>query len=84
MNTAASGIEVSWWRDANREVDFVLSDGRRVLAIEVAGGRVKDSLPGLEAFTRMAPASRPLLVGAQGLPLEQALLLTAADLLGAG
>ncbi len=84
VNTAAPGIEVSWWRDANREVDFVLSDGRRVLAIEVAGGRVKDSLPGLEAFTRLAPASRPLLVGAQGLPLEQALLLTAADLLGAG
>ena len=41
VNTAAPGIEASWWRDANREVDFVLSDSHRVLAIEVGSDRVR-------------------------------------------
>ncbi len=81
VNTAPSSLEVTWWREGNREVDFVLSDGRRILAIEVGSGRAKGSLPGLDAFTRMAPAARPLLIGAQGLPLEQVLGAASGDLL---
>jgi hypothetical protein len=73
---------VTWWRERNREVDFVVADGRRVLAIEVASGRKKDGLPGLEAFATVTPRARPLLIGAQGLPLERALDVVASDLLG--
>lgn len=81
VNTASFGIEVTWWRAGNREVDYVISDGARTLALEVAGGRSKPSLPGLDTFTKVAPAARPMLVGAQGLPLEQALRYSAAELL---
>ncbi|MFN8622704.1 MAG: ATP-binding protein [Chloroflexota bacterium] len=80
MNTAGRDTEVTWWREGDREVDFVVSNRERLLAIEVASGRRKASLPGLDAFTRLTGA-RPLLVGAQGLPLETALSLTADQLL---
>ena len=80
VNTAGRDIEVTWWRERDREVDFVLSSPSAVLAIEVASGRVKRSLPGLEAFKRIAPSARTLLIGAQGLPLDEVLSRPASDL----
>ncbi len=79
--TAGRDIDVLWWREGDREVDFVLAGRSGVLAIEVGSGRPKPSLPGLAAFTRHFGAARTLLIGAQGLPLEVALATSAADLL---
>lgn len=70
VNTAGMNVEVFYWRDGNREVDFVLRQGRRVTAIEVMSGRRKPSLPGLDAFGKNFTTRRKLLVGAQGVPLE--------------
>ena len=81
VNTAAPGIEIGWWRERNHEVDFVVSDGGRTIAIEVASGRRKTSVPGLHAFVKEFPAAKPLLIGGQGLPLEAALSTPAGDLL---
>jgi predicted AAA+ superfamily ATPase len=83
VNTAPRGLEVTWWRERSREVDFVLSDGSRILAIEVASGRRKASLPGLGAFAATYPHARALLVGAQGLSLEAALSSTSGEMLAA-
>lgn len=80
VNTAERDVEVTWWRVGDREVDFVLSDRSTVLAIEVASGRRKPSLPGLEAFGRVVE-SRKLLIGAQGLALDVALSTPADQLL---
>lgn len=70
---AASGseIEVFYWRERNREVDYVIRRGRTVVAIEVTSGRKKDTLPGLAAFREAHRPKRVLLVGAQGIPLEE-------------
>jgi uncharacterized protein len=81
VQRAAPGIEVTWWRDRGREVDFVLNDGSRVLAIEVASALRKAALPGLDAFRSLVPGARTLLVGAQGMPLEVALTTSPAELL---
>jgi len=62
--------DVSYWASRNREVDFVLRRARDVVAIEVKTGRRRSSLPGMEAFSREFPVKRKLLVGAQGIPLE--------------
>ncbi len=80
VNTAERDLDVTWWRDRDREVDFVLTGPRGVLAIEVASGRAKPGLPGLAAFAREVPSARALLVGAQGLPLEEILSRPASDL----
>lgn len=81
VNTAGREIEVAWWRERDREVDFVVSGPGGVVALEVASGRRKSALPGLEAFVREMGPARTLLIGAQGLPLETALSIPAADLL---
>lgn len=82
VNSATRGTEVAWWRERDREVDFVVSAGSRVLAIEVASGRRKAGLPGLGAFATAHPEARTLLVGAQGLSIEATLTSTAGELLG--
>ncbi len=65
------GVELYYWRERNREVDFVAKVGRTVTAFEVTSGRRKDSLPGMGAFLDQYPSARPLLVGGQGIPLEE-------------
>jgi len=64
-------LEVFYWRERNREVDLVARSARRVMAIEVTSGRRKDSLSGLAAFSREHPSARPLIVGGQGIPVEE-------------
>ena len=71
---SAASAELFYWRERSREVDFVLRSGPRVVAIEVTSGRRKDSLPGLAAFGKAFQRSRTLLVGGQGLPVEEFLL----------
>ena len=76
INGAAhSSIEVYYWRERNREVDFVLSFGDQLVAIEVKSGLGKQSLPGMEAFCRVFDVTRRLLVGGQGIDLEEFLSL---------
>lgn len=66
-----AGLEVHWWRERNLEVDFVVRRGRTVVPIEVTSGRRKGSLPGMAAFARAFRPARRLLVGGQGIPLEE-------------
>lgn len=71
-NAAATGdCELYCWRERNREVDFVVKSGRRVTAIEVKSGNYRESLPGMEAFAQAFRPQRTLLVGGDGIPVEQ-------------
>ncbi|MFZ0659658.1 MAG: AAA family ATPase [Candidatus Binataceae bacterium] len=74
-NAAATGeCELFYWRERNREVDFVAHAGRAVTAIEVKSGRIRDSHPGLAAFAEAFKPARELLVGGDGIPVEEFLL----------
>ena len=71
-NAAAAGeCELFYWRDRNREVDFVVRAGRILTAIEVKSGRSRDTLPGMEAFSVAFKPKRKLLVGGDGIALEE-------------
>ena len=59
-----------YWHDAVREVDFLLHSVGGLFAIEVKSGRLRATLPGLDAFCRAFPGSRPLVVGTGALDLE--------------
>lgn len=75
VNAAAAGAcEVFYWRERNREVDFVLKRGRRVVAIEVKSGRAPGALPGMQAFNEAFRPDRLLLVGGDGIPIEEFLV----------
>lgn len=71
-NAAAADVcELFYWRDRNREVDFVVRVGRTVTAIEVKSGRAREALPGMEAFATAFKPTRKLLVGGDGIALEE-------------
>jgi predicted AAA+ superfamily ATPase len=68
---AAQGTQVAvhYWSAGNREVDFVLVKGAKVVAIEVKSTARRGRLSGMEAFSREFKVHRKLLVGADGIPL---------------
>lgn len=83
INTSAgTDAEVFYWRERNMEVDFVLRAGRRLTAIEVTTSGRKGALSGMRAFAKAFHPSRQLLVGGQGVPLEEFLLRPAAHWVG--
>ena len=74
-NTATLDIRLLYWRDGPREVDFILQRGPKLVAIEVKSrpSRRTDS-QGLDAFAkrfRRTAAVRCLLVGSEGIPLNE-------------
>jgi predicted AAA+ superfamily ATPase len=74
-NAAAAGVcQVFYWRERNREVDFVVKAGRSLTAIEVKSGRAGEYLPGIAAFVESFKPGRTLLVGGDGVPIEEFLL----------
>ena len=71
-NAAAGGIcELFYWRERSREVDFVIRAGRVVVAIEVKSGRAPDTFAGLADFAKTFKPSRSLIVGGEGIALEE-------------
>lgn len=70
-SSAAGECEVFYWRDRNREVDFVVRAGQRLTAIEVKSGRSPDSIPGMASFSESFQPDRKLLVGGDGIPVEE-------------
>ena len=63
-------IALYYWRERNREVDFVVRAGRNLIAIEVKSGPSQRRLPGLTAFGHAFGPVRKLLVGGDGIPVE--------------
>ena len=77
---AAGDCELFYWREVEKEVDFVLRRGETVVAIEVKSGRRPVSLPGMAAFDRAFHPARKLLVGTGGIPVEEFLGMKCGDL----
>jgi len=74
-NAAAVGdSELYYWRDRNREVDFVVRAGSMLTAIEVKTGRGRDTFAGMGAFAEAFRPGRKLLVGTDGISVEEFLL----------
>ena len=72
MNAQAAGdCEVFYWRDRNVEVDFVVKRGRALTAIEVKSGREREVPMGLRHFELQFRPKRVLLVGGDGIDIEE-------------
>jgi predicted AAA+ superfamily ATPase len=71
-NAAASGeCELYYWRERNHEVDFVVKAGRRLAAIEVKSARAPQAHRGTAAFAAAFKPQRSLLVGGDGIDLDE-------------
>lgn len=64
------GFEVYWWRDRDKEVDFVLQKGKRITAIEVKSGRVKH-IGGYLDFKKKFPQALGIVIGNPNCSLEE-------------
>ena len=74
-NAAMRGeCALHYWRERNREVDFVVRAGRRLTAIEVKSGRAPQAHPGTAAFVQAFKPKRTLLVGGDGIALDDFLM----------
>ncbi len=70
-NAAMRGeCRLYYWRERNHEVDFVVQAGRRLTAIEVKSGRAPQAHPGTAAFAEAFRPQRSLLVGGDGIALQ--------------
>ena len=71
LNASIGGAcELFYWRERNREVDFVVRRGKKLVAIKVKSGRTTTSLPGMESFAKSFKPDRRLIVGTGGISLE--------------
>jgi predicted AAA+ superfamily ATPase len=76
-----TNARVGYWREGDREVDFVVARGDQRLAIEVKSGRPRNATSGLVAFEAAYGPCRKLLVGSGGLDLEAFFLTDPVKLL---
>lgn len=65
------GLSVYYWREGQKEVDFVTKKGKSVTAIEVKSRIASGALPGMDDFARKFKPKKLLLVGSGGVTLEQ-------------
>lgn len=71
-NAAASGqCELYYWRERSDEVDFVIRSGSKVVAVEVKSGTKGLNNKGVGAFAMKFGAARLLLVGGNGIAIEE-------------
>ena len=60
-----------YWRDGRNEVDYVVSSKRKLTSIEVKSGRAGQHHSGTAAFVKVFSPHRTLLVGGDGITLEE-------------
>ena len=77
-----AGFDLHYWASGDREVDYVLAGPKKIVAFEIKSTRRRAALPSIEAFEREFGSVTKILVGGQGLPLEQFFRMEPMDLAG--
>jgi len=78
-NAYSQGYSLFYWREGNYEVDFVLEHKGRVVALEVKIGHSLRTA-GMVQFRKHYPDSKIMLVGNDGIPWEEFLLINPMEL----
>lgn len=72
-------LQLTYWREGNHEVDFILQKGNQTIAIEVKSGMRADKR-GMSTFYTKYQPEKILLVGTGGIPIELFLTLDPIEL----
>jgi predicted AAA+ superfamily ATPase len=67
---SGTSYTLTYWRDGDKEVDFVVVKGPSIWAIEVKSGR-SGKMSGMERFRAKYPRAKSLVVGGTGISLEK-------------
>lgn len=80
LNSALSKqMNLFYWRDNILEVDFVLEKNNQLIALEVKSND-ETNFRGLEAFNKIYPSHKMILVGDRGIPVAEFLQSNPLDL----
>lgn len=71
--------KVYYWRDSNKEVDFVIESNYQCIAIEVKSGR-RTTNAGLPEFVKRFQPKYSFVVGSDGVPVEEFLQWNISEL----
>ncbi len=63
-------IELFYWREGDKEVDFVLKSGDNITALEVKSGLETFTPSGIDTFVKEFKPNRVMLIGDRGIPLS--------------
>jgi len=69
----SEGFDLYWWREGDREVDYIIRKGTKRTAIEVKSGRIK-SRNSIKAFLESYPGTYALAIGSNSYTIEDFLL----------
>ena len=70
-NAAAAGeCQLYYWRERGQEVDFIVKAHSTLTAIEVKSGRAPQAHPGTASFAAAFKVTRTLLVGGDGIAVD--------------
>ncbi len=72
---------IFYWRDGNYEVDYIIKNKSRIIALEVKSGRIKFHA-GMEEFSRRFKPYRSLLISSDSLSWKEFLELNPEELFG--
>ena len=78
-HSITEGFTLSYWRERNKEVDFVLEKKGKVIGLEVKSG-VTQSSEGMSAFKKTFDPDKVLLIGNSGLPWQEFLTINPIEL----
>ena len=81
LNTARPEYRIYYWKENALEADFVLERRPKLIAVEVKSGARRRSISGLKKFEERFNGANSVLVGADGIPIEDFLRASARDLL---
>lgn len=71
LNTSTNNEKIYYWRERGSEVDFVVQSNKKLLAIEVKSSNKPANLNGLKKFAEKFEHTTTLLVGANGIGLQE-------------
>lgn len=75
-----TGIEIYYWRERNKEVDFIAERSGQIAAIEVKSGKKRLALPGIQEFSNKFKTHKKFLVGKGGIEFKEFFELSPEDL----
>jgi len=78
-HSLSQGIKVHYWREKNEEVDFIIEKDSELIALEVKSGKNQKTV-GISSFKKLYQTKRTLLVGGDGLTIEEFLNIAPKDL----
>jgi len=74
-----SNLDLYYWRDRNDEVDFVLSYKNRIIGLEVKANLARGT-KGMSVFQDRFHVDKVMLIGQEGLPIEDFLKINPIEL----